>query len=93
MALCPLTFGFTQESDVSIRLLKTSLTFNSVLLSKDCPNDIAKGIPNKRALKTKMINKHAILISHIVSGSIIFTLFFSSISGFLAWFVANIFNY
>lgn len=40
--------------------------------NKDWVIDIAKGTPNKRPLKTIMINKHAILISHIVKGSIIF---------------------
>ena len=72
-----------QASDVSIRFLKTSLAFKSVSLNKDSPIDIAKGTPNKRPQKTKMINKHAILISHVVSGSKIFVLFFNSISGCL----------
>ena len=78
------------ESDISTKFLKTSLAFKTVSLNKDFAIDIAKGKPNKRLLKKIIIKKHAILISHIVKGSIIFSLFCNLISGWLALFNANI---
>ncbi len=73
-----------------MKVFKTSLKDNKELSNWDFPKEIIIGIPKIIPLKNKIINIHAILMSHFVKGSIMFMLSKLVISDSLLWFEENI---
>ena len=73
-----------------MKVFKASLKDSNELSNWDFPKEMIIGIPKIIPLKNKIISTQAILISHFVSGSIIFMLSKLVISDPLLWFEENI---